>query len=59
MTMQGIGAIVGTWLGGALYDVGIFLPVIACAAAVSLGALLSPIAVPEDEAESETSRSET
>jgi DHA1 family multidrug resistance protein-like MFS transporter len=46
MTAQGIGAIIGVPIGGALYDADTYLPVIACAAVLSICAAVSPLAVP-------------
>jgi DHA1 family multidrug resistance protein-like MFS transporter len=46
MTAQGIGAILGVPIGGMLYDADTYLPVIACAAVLSISAAVSPLAVP-------------
>jgi DHA1 family multidrug resistance protein-like MFS transporter len=46
MTAQGIGAIIGVSAGGALYDIDTYLPVIACAAVLSISAVIAPLAVP-------------
>lgn len=46
MTAQGLGAILGVSVGGALYDVDTYLPVIACAVVLSISAVISPIAIP-------------
>lgn len=47
MTAQGIGAILGAAIGGALFDLDAYLPIIACAAVLSVSAALSPLAVPQ------------
>jgi DHA1 family multidrug resistance protein-like MFS transporter len=53
MTAQGIGAILGAAIGGALYDFDKYLPIIACAAVISISVILSPIAVPRSESSPE------
>ena len=47
MTAQGIGAILGAAIGGALFDMDTYLPITACAIVLSASAALSPLAVPK------------
>lgn len=51
MTAQGVGAIVGVPLGGVLFDIDQFLPIVACAATLSICVVLSTVSVPEPTVE--------
>lgn len=44
MTAQGVGAVIGSAMGGKLYEIDPFWPFIACAIAVSVGVVVSPLA---------------
>ncbi len=50
MTAQGLGAILGASVGGALFDLDKYLPIIACAAVLSISAAVSPFAMPKPKA---------
>jgi predicted MFS family arabinose efflux permease len=52
MTAQGLGAILGASVGGALFDLDKYLPIIACATVLSISAAVSPLAMPKPKAES-------
>jgi MFS family permease len=52
MTAQGLGAILGASVGGALFDRDKYLPIVACAAVLTIGAVVSPLAMPKPKAES-------
>ncbi|MBA3725680.1 MAG: MFS transporter [Armatimonadetes bacterium] len=47
MTAQGVGAIVGVPIGGLLFDIGHFWPIIGCASTLSACVLLAAIAIPK------------
>lgn len=51
MTAQGLGAILGASVGGALFDADRYLPIIACAAVLSISAVVAPLAMPRAKSE--------